>query len=519
MSVDDARALAGDADSGSSRASASGRIDREILFFTLIGALLRLYRLGASSLTIDEGLSLRYALLPIGSIDDMTPGITGPDSLLQFVYRFDGHPPLFYLTLHAWLGIVGVASETVLRLPFALCSIVALHAACRLARRLLPADAARAAMALAAVSQAAVWCGQELRMYPMLAMFVLCATLCGCLAWLDDWRPGWVGWSACTAAAGYTHYLGLFSMPAFALWALTSRGRGRSWQRLALAFASCAALLLPWLPVALAQTRAGHGPPVLRGVGTERLPLAILQTFTDLVLGPSFPLSPLSNTGVAIAGGLVIGLFIAAFRLGGDRARAAVALSLSQTLVPMACLTAICVCLGRGILQPRFFMAFALFGAIALAPWGQIPAGRGLLLVVVAANVTSLATWYFNPLYQRQPFRQAAQAVLANVQPDDLVLVEDVMGIDAMRYYLPLDRAPSVAAAHPQRIDDGSLARVVRGHSRVWLVLADAWVTDPDNRVFHWMMQWGNVIQSPSEIENHDPSHTIVVMRFDARRR
>lgn len=463
---------------------------------------------------MDEGVSLHMARLPVGTLSDMAVDAAGPISVLHFVSRFDAHPPLFYLWLHAWTGLVGDASEGLLRLPSALFSVASLWAACLLFLRLLPSPVARVAMLLAACSQASVWCAQEMRMYPMLEMFVLWGAWCGARAWLDDWRPGWIAWTLLGLAAAYTHYLGLFAVAAFALWTLiTPPGQPSAPRRRCISLLAVGLGLLPWAPVVLAQTRGGHGPPSLAGVGVARMAENVPPTLIDLIWGPSLPLR--IPPGVAVMG--VAGLTLLLLVWGSRRApRVAARLAALQMTLPLLLLVAVGLVLGRGLVQPRFFMYLAPFAALLLAPlWTA--GGRAVVGLVLLANALSLASWYADARFQRQPLRPAAAYLRAAMHPDDLVLVEDAIGVYPLRYYLPADVCPALVGAHPVRIEDGSLASFTGGRRTVWLVLADAWVVDPENRVFGWLAAHMTLSGPPLSIGNYDPSHTVVVFRFEAR--
>lgn len=486
-----------------------------LVFCVLLGAALRLAALGHGSLTVDEGVSLHMARLPVGTLSDVSLAADGPVSVLHFVTRFDAHPPLFYLALHAWTGLVGEGSEGLVRLPSALFSVASLWAACLLFLRLLPTPVARVAMVMAACSQASVWCAQEVRMYPMLEMFVFWAAWCGVRAWRDDWRAGWIAWSLLSLAAAYTHYLGLFAVVAFVLWTVvTPAGQPRASRHRWTSVLAVGAGLLPWVPVVLAQTRGGHGPPALAGVGAARMLENVPPTIIDLVWGPSLPL----RLPPGIAMGAVAALTLLLVAWGGWRApRAGARLAALQAALPVLLLLTVGLLLGRGLVQPRFFMYLAPFVALLLASLWTARGGRAVVGGVLLVNALSLGTWYTDEAFQRQPLRSAALALRAAVHPQDLVLVEDAIGVYPLRFYLSAEACPALVGAHPVRIEDGSLETFTKGRRTVWLVLADAWVVDPDNRVFGWLAAHMTPTGPPLVVPNHDPSHAVVVFRFDAR--
>ncbi|MFH1085526.1 MAG: glycosyltransferase family 39 protein, partial [Chloroflexota bacterium] len=100
---------------------------------------LRFYRLGAQSLWNDEGTSVALAQRDLPTI--------------ALHASQDIHPPLYYVLLHGWIGLVGT-SEFAVRALSALAGVAVVGATYLYVRRRRPSDqgAALAAALLAAVS-------------------------------------------------------------------------------------------------------------------------------------------------------------------------------------------------------------------------------------------------------------------------------------------------------------------------------------------------------------------------------
>jgi uncharacterized membrane protein len=166
-----------------------------ILVILLLAAVLRLTLLGSKSLWFDEAYSV------VESMESQEKIWTGEP------VRIDSHPPLYYSALHYWLRVLGT-SETAVRLPSALVSLVSIALLFLLAKRLFGLGVALLSAVLLAASPLDLWYAQEARMYVfMAAILLLAANLL--------LRPRW--WTvlplAVVLAAGlYTDY----TMPA--LW-------------------------------------------------------------------------------------------------------------------------------------------------------------------------------------------------------------------------------------------------------------------------------------------------------------
>jgi mannosyltransferase len=92
-----------------------------LLAITAIGAFLRLYRIGATGLWIDEAFSVWMGRQPVGQ-------------MLGWLVRIDQHPPLYYLLLHLWMRLGD--GEAVVRALSALCSALTIPVIYLLGRRL-----------------------------------------------------------------------------------------------------------------------------------------------------------------------------------------------------------------------------------------------------------------------------------------------------------------------------------------------------------------------------------------------
>jgi uncharacterized membrane protein len=124
-----------------------------LLAICAVAAAVRYYGLSARDLWLDEAYSLRFSAVPLGAF-------------LRTIAHADQHPPLYYLVLKAAVAVAG-QSETVLRLPSLLCSVLTVPAIYLLARRGGGRSAATCAALLFAFSAVHVRYAQEARMYAL----------------------------------------------------------------------------------------------------------------------------------------------------------------------------------------------------------------------------------------------------------------------------------------------------------------------------------------------------------------
>lgn len=201
----------------------------------LLGVLLRLYRLGAGELWLDEGYTAALVQLPGGE--------------LLGELAVDMHPPLSFLLVQLATALTGSTAEWALRLPSALGGCLALLAGAWGLRRVAPGAGGLVALALLAFSPELLAASQEARMYALL----LAAGVLHALAhaqWRESGDPGDLALEVAAAWVGvHLHYFFWLVLAGLSLEVLWSRPRGLRQHLLArLALVGLAA---PWLVVAV----------------------------------------------------------------------------------------------------------------------------------------------------------------------------------------------------------------------------------------------------------------------------
>jgi Dolichyl-phosphate-mannose-protein mannosyltransferase len=206
----------------------------------VVGALLRLWGLGAHRLGFDEAFTAMAGRHPLGD-------------LFAYLRVRDSHPPLDYL-IHAPLARAGV-DEFLFRLPSVVCSIgaVALFAWWMRRRGL----AGIVATALLAVSAFQLAHGREARMYADMELIGV-ATAVLAEAWLRRPRRWHAPAIGALVLVGLLTHVSMFLLGAGLLVVAGRRTDRAAWQwRIALA-AGVAGWGVLWGPSFLEQTRGGH---------------------------------------------------------------------------------------------------------------------------------------------------------------------------------------------------------------------------------------------------------------------
>jgi len=206
----------------------------------LLATLVRFYDLTAAAIWGDEGSSLLLANHSLGGIWNHA--------------AFDVHPPLYFMLLHAWIGLFGDGIFAI-RCLSAVAGIGAVGVGVWLVDKLATRRAAMIAGVLLALLPTAVRYSQEVRMYSLLGLLLLAGTL-ALVYWLREPQRSryLVIYALLMSAAFYTHYFAVLA--ALSHWLYLGLVRLQPGYRLRhiqrpdwwLANLGIVVLYLPWLP-------------------------------------------------------------------------------------------------------------------------------------------------------------------------------------------------------------------------------------------------------------------------------
>ncbi len=381
-----------------------------VLFAIALG--LRLLGLGARSLWWDEGHQWLIASAP---------------SLSEMVDRWWSnpaatHPPLSHLISFGFLRLGD--QDWLLRLPSAILGALSVPLLYHLARRYLPSPYALAAAAVLTVSPFHIWFSQEARMYALLCLATLLATICALRLSENPTGARLTAYVSSIALAGYTHAFGLLVLPIHAAWYWTERPNlSKAARRSILAGGILGAILtLPLL--AFFAFRAG-APFEGRPFSLAVLPYSLYTFVAGFTLGPTVQelhasrgFDTLLTHAFLITVVLLVGtvLLIEGLLQLRRLPRGGAALLFMGLFVPFV--AAILFSLVPGFTYNVRYVsaAFPFFCVVQVLGWrhlrnrGRYRAAAALLATVVI-TVLSLANLYTAPLHYGQENVRGAVAI------------------------------------------------------------------------------------------------------------
>jgi hypothetical protein len=412
----------------------SAVVERVLILVCLVaGAVLRFTP--GTPLWLDEALSVNIAKAPVSDIPDLL--------------RHDGHPPLYYWLLHAWMDVFGDSDRAVRALSGVL-GLAAIALVYVLARRLGGPRLAMYAAAVIAVSPFAIRYSSETRMYELVVVLVLVGWLLLDRAMRTPRLPLLAGLFVVSGALLLTHYwamflvAGLLLLLAYVAWRPREPALRDAAVRCGVAVAAGGAFLVPWLSTMRYQS-AHTGTPWAAAPRPTRV---ASETILDLS-GGTFPES-------VLLGGLIVAVVVLGL-IGRRVANGSVQLGHPHTdWRGQAALVAAATAVFGGIVAFATSSAFAgrygsvYFPVIVLllaAGIAVVPSGWTRTGLVAAVTLLSLAVVYAQMrLYDRTQAGKVAAAIEAEAQPGDLVVVcpdqlgpglerlVDVPGVRMVRY-------------------------------------------------------------------------------------
>jgi 4-amino-4-deoxy-L-arabinose transferase-like glycosyltransferase len=454
----------------------------------LLTFALRVWAVGTESAWIDEAYSIRLAGYGVAEILRGTAA--------------DQHPPLYYLMLHAWQWFgSGVVYA---RLLSCLLGVVHVALAVRLGRMLASPVPALGAGLFLALSPAQVWYSQEARMYMLLAVFALAATL---LLWRSlTGRPQWVLYWLCAVLASYTHYFMFFVLRSHGVVVLVWSAWKHRWPLLrgwVLIMAALAAAFAPWLPIAANQTRFHTMSWIAPPSGVD-----VRDDFVLLFVGEGARAWP-SLWRAVLAGAL--GLLL----LGGTLASSAsthrpaqlarVTFLAAGFVVRFVTITAVSEF--YPVFQfKQFIMLLGVLAVWLFAVLWRWPRVVGRLVLAAGLVTGGLLLVAQQRTLTKDDWRGASDFVDEEFAPGDLVIADAAASLLALNLYWP---KPLPAMGYPadydiltggwqgERMTAGAAAGLLpiwaAGHTRVWLVeyAPDFW--DPQEFIVGWLAAHGRL--------------------------
>jgi len=288
--------------------------------------------------------------------------------------RVDSGPPFHYVLAHVLLAPFGPTPglpDVFVRLVSLAASLLHLPLLFAVARRLGREEAGLPAAALYSVFPLAVAYAAEGRAYALASLLSLLAFE-RALALRESPRPlTAMGLTLAAAGAVLTHYLAVFPVAALAILALDARPAAR--HALILSGLAAAALVAPWVPVALAQPRESMAWSTGAGFTS-----ALRDFPANLAFGA--PAGEPAMAALGAAGALLLAALLARAWRGAFSPVARV-FALSLFLLALAGLGA-----GALVLPERTALVFLPFAALLLAAAPPfVPTAAGTLAAALLA--------------------------------------------------------------------------------------------------------------------------------------
>lgn len=441
----------------------------------LLALAVRMWRIGAESLWLDEATSLFLARKSVPEVIAWTAK--------------DIHPPLYYLLLHFW-RVFG-ESETALRSLSAVAGALSVAVLHDLGARLFDRRTGLVAGALLALAPIHVWYSQQARMYTWLGFWALLSCLC-LVAYLDSRKARFAfGYVLASAAALYTHYYTVFVFLAQGVYVLYEAWRARCWRHLgewAVGVLASVALFAPWIPTMWFQVTSGGGGWVARG-GTPGL-RALADTLVGFSVGNVRLLYPVWLRWLAY--GLLAGLSLWAVWTAiraRDAYRRGALFAATYLVVPVG--AAWLISQVKPLYSERYLLAF-LPGYLLLAaegvgalPRAWVRRGAAVVLVVVLA----FGLWQMAGALQTEDWRSAAAYVSERAAEGDVAVFYPGWNGKPFAYYATTDLPAWTWFKVPLPPDEveSSVRPGVEGHRRAWLVWSVGHYGDPSGLVKRYM--------------------------------
>ncbi|WP_249010996.1 glycosyltransferase family 39 protein [Conexibacter sp. DBS9H8] len=404
------------------------RVTAFLVLLTALSAFMRTRYLNGQ-FWMDEALAVGIASHPLTAI----PGIL----------RYDGSPPLYYMLLHLWMGMLGdgeTATHTLSAVFGISCVPISYWGVWTIFKN---KRMAMMAAVLFAFNAFLTQYSQETRMYSMMAFLGLFATIGFIAGFVQRRRKYVILFAVAQALMLYTHAWGLFygagSFISLAiLWRLTPAEERTGLVKDALmAYVAVAVLFLPWLPTFIFQSTHTGAP----WDSSPRFG-APVQLSQNLIGADS------ATAALVLCGG--VGLADLFVRKGRNTPTARIMWMFFSLVIITLGLAWIASQITPAWV-PRYFAPIVapllILGAMGLSRAGVLGAISLLLVVIFLANPAS-----FTPQY-KSDMQDVAGELGPDLHKGDLVIVGQPEQTPLAYYYLPDGHNSLVFANTMQGID------------------------------------------------------------------
>lgn len=383
---------------------------------------------GGRSVWFDESYSIALAQQPLGELLALT-GV-------------DAHPPLYYLLVKAWGELWGWG-EFALRSLSALFASGAVIGGFLLIRKLFSLKTALIALPFLVFAPFLLRYGYELRMYSLVSLIGVLATLTLAYATKAKTVLPWIIYGALVALGMYTLYLAIVIWIAHAVYLLWETVRARRplfKEKYVYAFIGAVILFLPYLPTVIYQLTHSALP----GIGSEVTLTVIGGTLSMLMAyTPDWQQTAILSVGLIALLILSISAGTTAYLKASKAGKQNLRLLFIMAGVPF--LLFMLISIPQGAFVYRYMShvgiyVYLLVGVLAAFHWQYRKRTQGIIYVslaalILASGILTLATTG-NFIFERLQLPQGQQ-VRSVVDCDNAVVVADdpYTYIDAQYYF------------------------------------------------------------------------------------
>ncbi len=175
-----------------------------MLGIVILAAALRLHRLGAYSVHLDEAGTYFISVAPVKNI------------FILLSSHMHNAPPLSYVLMHSFLKVS--ESTLVFRLPSAIAGVLGVAAIYYLGKYVFSERVGLVSSFLLAISPLHIYHSQEARMYAFFCLFSIVSLLAFLRILAEGKGRHWVLWSSATILNFYTHFFAVLLLLAQLFW-------------------------------------------------------------------------------------------------------------------------------------------------------------------------------------------------------------------------------------------------------------------------------------------------------------
>ena len=460
-----------------------------ITLITLLGALLRLWRLGDLGLSYDEAATALMARAT-------------PAEIVHFHWTagFE-HPPFWQLLIHAW-SLAAAQSEFALRFLPALAGILVIPLVWQFAHVLYPDEPSiwHSSALLTAMAPVLIYYSQEARMYAIVLVLALGAMIVSVrLVKRPSWSWVFVLALLNVAMTGFHYYAALIFAAQglyFLISAITQPAFRSQWVKWLTALVLSAVPLLAWMAFSPGFQMTLES--VLHAADVEGTPATVFldELWRDLTVAAIRWQPAWTWIGYLWLPLLAVGLADALWLRRKENWSRLSGWYLALLLIVPVLFSALVF----GQLSTRYvlYIGPALFilmamGIVRLWSTARFLGAAGALLFV---GVCLVALIFYRTDYAKSEYREMSASIEAHIGPQDAVLIESPRQHLTAKYYLddtlsagiPLYPVPAIELPTywpvnappvvPEEVD-GDIQRYLQQHPTLWLSLTAQNEVDP----------------------------------------